>query len=288
MRKGTDMTGSTGRARAGALALAVLALTPLMPAAIRAQSDDDGEFECVIQPAQVVAVASPVGGLLEIVDISRGDTVTRGQRIARLESGIEETTVALIREQAETRAEIEAFRARLTLAQSRAERLTTLVERNISPQGELEEAQAGVEVATRELAMAEMRHRIAGFELDRAEATLEQRTLTSPIDGVVLERLLSAGEYASPDLPVARIAQLDPLFVEAFLPVALFGRLTPGMDVSVRPAPPIEGLRIGRLTVLDRVFDAASGTFGIRVEIENADFGIPAGHRCRLNFRPRG
>lgn len=246
------------------------------------------EFDCVIEPAIVVELASPVGGLIGEIDVSRGDAVSKGQQIARLESGVEETTVELMRTQAGSEAEIEAFRARLALAQSRRDRLRTLVERNISSKEDLEDAEASVEVAGREVLMAELRHRSAIIELKRAEAVLEQRTITSPIDGIVLERMLNTGEYADRDIALIKIAQLNPLHVEAFLPIDMFAKLKTGDTAIVRPNLPITGSYAGRLTVVDQVFDAASSTFGVRVEIDNNTLTIPAGHRCIVEFDTTG
>ena len=80
-------------------------------------------FDCVIEPALVVEIASPTGGLIQSMTVARGDLVTKGQILALLDSGIEETTVDLMREQAASTAEIEAQRARLKLAQSQAEQI---------------------------------------------------------------------------------------------------------------------------------------------------------------------
>jgi hypothetical protein len=38
------------------------------------------------------------------------------------------------------------------------------------------------------------------------------------------------------------------------------------------------------VTVVDRVFDAASSTFGVRLELPNPDYSLPAGLRCRIRF----
>jgi hypothetical protein len=48
------------------------------------------------------------------------------------------------------------------------------------------------------------------------------------------------------------------------------------------PNEPIEGTYQGTVTVIDRVFDAASSTFGLRVELQNPDGLLPAGHRCQI------
>ena len=45
--------------------------------------------------------------------------------------------------------------------------------------------------------------------------------------------------------------------------------------------------RIGapaRVTVVDRVVDAASGTFGVRLELPNPDYRLPAGLKCKVRF----
>jgi len=239
-------------------------------------------FDCIIDPAVVVRVGSQVPGLLEEVLINRGDFVRQGEQIASLASGVEQTTVELMTQQAESQAEIEAQRARYELVLSRLNRTHELVEAKVVPQDKLEEAVAEMEVVKRELAIAEMRSRIAGLELTRARKVLEQRSIRSPITGVVVERLLFDGEFLAQDGKLATIAQLDPLYVEAFLPVEYYSEIYLGMQARVMPNAPIAGTFQGKVTVIDRVFDAASGTFGLRVELPNPDGVLPAGHRCQV------
>jgi len=241
-------------------------------------------FDCVITPAVTVSLAAPVGGLLSEVTVERGDLVEKGQIVARLDTDIEETTVTLMQERAASRAEIEVQRARLNLAEQRMERINTLVERNISTPEALEEVQASVNVAIGELAMAEMRARIAELELDRAAKLVDQRTIKSPISGVVQSRMLFDGEFADQDVPIVEIAQLDPLHIEAFLPVEMYLKLGLDTEVIVTPRAPLDGSYTGTVRVIDRIFDAASGTFGIRIELPNSDLALPAGHRCEVTF----
>jgi RND family efflux transporter MFP subunit len=264
----------------GKLAIAFVAascvLASVSPASF-AQS-----FDCIIDPAVTVRVGSSVPGLLEQVLIDRGDFVEKGQRIASLASDVERTTVELLTQQAESQAEIEAQRARYDLVASRLGRTRELAESNVVPEEKLEETVAEMEVVKRELAIAEMRSRIAGLELTRARKVLEQRVIRSPITGTVVERLLFEGEFLAQDGKLATIAQLDPLHVEAFLPVEYYAEVQVGMEVHVLPNRPVEGTYSGKITVIDRVFDAASSTFGIRVELPNPDGRLPAGHRCQL------
>jgi len=127
--------------------------------------------------------------------------------------------------------------------------------------------------------------KLANLELRRASAELERRTIKSPLTGVVLERSLHPGEFAKQD-PILKLAQLDPLRVEVFVPVSLFGKISPGLMATVKPEPPLTGNYKAKVTVVDRVIDAASGTFGVRLELPNPDYTLPAGLKCRVEFKP--
>jgi len=80
------------------------------------------------------------------------------------------------------------------------------------------------------------------------------------------------------------VARLDVLRVEAFAPIAYFPALAVGQTVTVTPEPPLDQPRQARVQVIDRVFDAATATFGLRMELENPDLTLPAGLRCTLSF----
>jgi multidrug efflux pump subunit AcrA (membrane-fusion protein) len=66
--------------------------------------------------------------------------------------------------------------------------------------------------------------------------------------------------------------------------VSLYGRIKPGMTGEVVPEKPIEGRYSARVKVVDRVVDAASGTFGVRLELPNPQGAVPAGVKCKVRF----
>ena len=74
------------------------------------------------------------------------------------------------------------------------------------------------------------------------------------------------------------------LRVEAFAPIAYFPQLAVGQQVTVTPEAPLDQSRPATIRVIDRVFDAATATFGLRMELDNADLSLPAGLRCTLSF----
>jgi len=244
----------------------------------------EASFDCVIDPSRTIKVSSPDIGLLAEVSVERGDRVTRGQVIARLESAVEIGNVALRRTRAEATADVEAQEERLALARKTYERGTQMAANAAIPEQELDELQTKVRINELELARVELERELARLELDRARAALEKRTIRSPNDGVVTARQLSPGEFVDNDTFIVEIAQLDPLYVEAFLPVSLYPRVHQGMKALVKPKEPFTGSYEAEILTVDQVLDSASGTFGLRLVLPNPGQSLPAGLRCEVTL----
>lgn len=241
-------------------------------------------FDCVVNPSIVVGVASTVPGLLEEVLIDRGDIVKKGQILARLNADTELSTIDVMSEQAANTSEIEAQKARYKLALNRMERSKRLASQNVTSKDAVEEAIAQMEVSKLELTLAESRKRILELELARARTILSQKVIVSPIDGIVMDRKLYAGEYLDQNGKLATIAQLDPLIVEAFVADSEYSKFSVGLAVRVTVSEPRNEVRVGTVQVIDRVLDAASRTFGVRIMLPNTDNRLPAGQRCKVEF----
>ena len=56
------------------------------------------------------------------------------------------------------------------------------------------------------------------------------------------------------------------------------------MGAEVKPETPVGGSYRGRVIIVDEVVDAASGTFGVRIELPNSDHRLPAGLTCTVRF----
>ncbi|MCC8935490.1 efflux RND transporter periplasmic adaptor subunit [Bradyrhizobium sp. Arg68] len=259
-------------------AAAAMSQTRTIPAA------DRGEFDCVIEPQQVVKLASAAVGVIARLDVDRGDVVRQGQVVGNIEDGVEAATLALSRARATNDSPVKSAEARVQFLRLKYERLTQLHARAVSPLASLQEAEAEVQVAEQQLKEAQLTREIARLEVVHAEEIVKQRTLRSPIDGVVVERLLVPGEYRNDQSPVLTLAQIDPLRVEVFVPTAYFGQIRIGSNAEVRPEPPVGGTHLATVTVVDRVHDAASGTFGVRLALPNPRLVLPGGIRCRVIF----
>ena len=84
--------------------------------------------------------------------------------------------------------------------------------------------------------------------------------------------------------PILKIADIDTLHVEVILPVEAYGKVKVGSKADVLPDPPVGGKYSAVVTVVDRVLDAASGTFGVRLQLPNRTRMLPAGVRCKASF----
>jgi len=238
---------------------------------------------CVITPYDEISIGTPVEGLIQTVPVERGDWVTKGQVILTLESSFEEATVALTKAKAEAEAALKSSQVKIGFTGRKYERALELFKTNSIAQHEVDEAQtekALAEVAYRE---ATEQKRQAELELNRATAALQLRTIRSPINGVVVDRLLSPGELAR-QTPVMKLAQLNPLRVEVFAPLSLLGKLQTGMRAEVRPEGKGQPVLQAKIVVVNKVVDSASGTFGVRLEMPNPNNAISAGLACTVEF----
>ncbi|WP_235824160.1 efflux RND transporter periplasmic adaptor subunit [Falsiruegeria mediterranea] len=238
----------------------------------------------MIDPSETVDVAGPTGGVVSEVFFEPGEQVEKGQVLARLESTIQRATVQMLELRAGDTSEIEAQRAQLEFLEGRLERTQTLLDRGVVSHGVLEEIQSSVDANRSLLARAELARRVAQEELTRAKASLSLLEIRSPIDGVILKRYFDNGEYLPLEGSIATIVQLDPLEVVSFLPVREYNSVSLGEIAQVEPAAPVDGAYPAKVSRIDRVFDVASGTFGLQLRLDNPDLKIPAGHRCKVTF----
>jgi RND family efflux transporter MFP subunit len=269
--------------RLGGALMLIAGIMVAAPAAMAAEAVEQ-DFDCVIDPSETAKLGSPVAGILAKVLVKRGDIVSRGQDVAELESRLEAANVAYDRLRAQSVARIDAQKLRLDLAAARLQRASELVARNVVTEDKFEELRADAGVAQQDLLREQQDQKLAELDVGRSEALLEQRTIRSPLDGIVIEKKLSAGEFVNQEGYVVAIARLDPLYVETYLPVSTYGQIHIGSAGTVYPDPPIGGAYRAAVIVVDRVFDPSSGTYGVRLELANLGSKLPAGQRCRVGF----
>jgi len=221
-------------------------------------AEDIAPIDCMIEPNLMVEISSPVEGVLETLAVDRSDEVKKGEVIATLKSDVEQLNVRISKE-------------RLKLSRAEYGRSIDLYRKKV--------------ITVTEKDKLHNEKRLYELDLENAEANLDLRRIKSPIDGVVVKRFFAEGEFVESE-PIIKIAQLDPLKIEVISLVSNYGKIIKGMRAKIVPEFGDYPELIAEVVVVDKVIDAASGTFGVRLELANKDHSIPSGLKCKVHFLP--
>ena len=244
------------------------------------------EFDGVIEAYREIQLGAPVDGILETVNVERGDVVKKGQIIATLEANIERATLEIAAARTEMKGMLQKHKARLAFSTSKYAHDEKLHREGLLSVDSLDESRTEKLLAAAGYLEARENMALAKLERKRAEVAVEQRTIRSPIDAVVVERFLSPGEMVTRlnQSRIVAIAQVDSLRVEVILPADMFRKIAVGMKAVVM-TDYFPGRRFhAKVKIVDRVIKAASSTFRVRLEIPNSDKTLPPGLRCRVHF----
>ena len=244
---------------------------------------ESNDLDCLIKPEMYVELGSSADGILESIAVEKSDIVSKGQPVAKLESSVEAATVELARQKAGLEDDIKAKQIHMAFTKRKSARLAKLYKKNAISFNDKDEADTEAAMAVMDLRKAKSDKKIAELELNRAIARLEQRTIKSPIAGVVIEQMVMPGE-AVDDRPILKLAQIDPLKVEVLAPTEMFGALSKGMRAEIIPEVPANKVYKATINVVDKVIDPASGSFLVRLKLPNPDYQVVGGLKCKIHF----
>lgn len=241
-------------------------------------------IDCVIKPKAVIDLATVEQGRIDRVPVTRGDRVKTGDLLVQLDDNVQRLQVEMAKAKMDSDVDVRAGKAQLAIRQKELDRQTQLNARNVAAATTVEDAQLQVALTSLSIEQAEIARRVAAIEYEQAKELLARRQVKSPVDGVIVSVEAAPGEFASDQIKLMKIAEIDPLHVEVFVPPEYFEKIAVGDSYEVSQVAPLKGHYPAKVTVVDPVFDAASGTFGVRLEIANPDAKIPAGTRCRVDL----
>ena len=252
---------------------------------VGAAAATSSEFDCLIEPSQTVEVRSPVPGVIERIFVERGQNVRRGAPLVGLESSVERAATELSRYKAQMDGAAQSAEARIQHDTRKVKRKSDLAERNYASTQDREDAEADLAIAQADALAARENKQLSKLEVAYASAQLAQRTIASPLDGVVVDIGMHAGELAQAgdSKPyIVKLAATNPLRVRLILPVSYYLKVKPGLRAAVTPEKPLDMAREATVTIVDKIIDAASGTFQIRMDLPNPNNSLPGGLKCRV------
>jgi len=247
-------------------------------------------FSATVIPDKEIFLSPKVVGYLIRVNVNAGDRVKRGEVLCLIDSsdikpdvekakaGLKEISAALKeldRALQEVKARKRAAEANYQLAEKTYARFKKLLEANAVSKQKFDEVEAQYRAAKANLEavkakesqiLARRKVLLAKKEqveasLKKAKAFLSYTELRSPVDGVVLQKLVDKGNLVSPQTPVFKLGSF-PLKVRAFIDDVYAGKVKVGSTVKVK----VQGREYtGKVVEVDRSSDPVTHKFGIKV-----------------------
>jgi RND family efflux transporter MFP subunit len=253
--------------------LAILALTGASVA--------DG-LEAITKPSQDVKLAFVRPGRIDRVLVKEGQHVEANQVLMEQDDRAEQVQLAQLKAQAEDTTRIRYAAAQQEQKKVYFERLQK-VSATATTQTEIDLAKLDVTIAELSKELAEFEHSQDAKKYQETKAQVDRMRLVSPIAGKVEIISLQAGESAETQTPIVRVVNIDPLWVDVYVPLEEATRLTIGGTMHVASNPSGLSTSDGKIIHIASVAEAASNTLLVRLEVPNPS-ARPAGERVYITL----
>jgi len=196
---------------AGTIEIRQVRLAPLASGRVARLVRDEGD---TVRAGDTVAVLDQPG-LADLIDQRRAQAAAAGLRVAEV-----------------TAARADSVRAANDFA--RAERLRASAVISEQQHDQARAAAAAAAARLQAVRAAPRERDAAGAALAATEAVMEQLTVVSPVDGVVLTRFAELGEAVAAGTPILSVGVVAAPWVRAFVSERDIGRIRIGQEARVR------------------------------------------------------
>ena len=227
--------------------------------------------------ARRVQVAALIRGRIAQLPFDDGDSAPAEAPILKLDDRVQRLRYEAARAEAESKLEIDLASVKLTAATAEQARIESLAKDNRASAKELDDARAYAAAARIELQQAEFEQLQQERDAALQAQLLEQHVIAAPFAGYISQRLKQPGDVVDELEPVLVLSQIDPLEVVIECPVRYAGAFKVGAEIPVTPAEGNAAPRMGRVSLVNEVANAASQTFRLKLVVPNADRGWMAG-----------
>ncbi|WP_322890272.1 MULTISPECIES: efflux RND transporter periplasmic adaptor subunit [unclassified Yoonia] len=204
-------------------------------------------------PDRAATVRAKADGQIASVAVSRGDLVSAGQEIARIDAGIAEAQLV----QAQTQ---------LAQAQRDFDNALALQDRGVATEDRVSQARAA--------------RAAAEAAVTSAQDQLDNTIVTAPFAGRLNDLTVNVGESVENGTVVAEVLDNDPLTVVVQVPQQALSRLQTGQDAQVSFITGEE--KAGTVAFIGANADQQTRTFRVEIIVDNPDSVMPAGLSARV------
>ena len=185
--------------------------------------------EIVVPVDQARIISAPQPGLIDQMLVATGQRVKQGQALAHLSSP---DLVALQRDH------LQAL-SQQRLSQNSLNRDAELYKDGIIAERRYLSSESNHAEVSALLAERRQALKLSGMSpqaiknLETSGSYTNGITLSAPIDGIVLEQMVTAGQRVDSAMPIYRIAKLSPLWLEIHAPTQTLSNIQLGMKVRI-------------------------------------------------------
>ncbi|MFP4429025.1 MAG: efflux RND transporter periplasmic adaptor subunit [Desulfovermiculus sp.] len=223
------------------------------------------EFQAVssLQAVQGVEVTGEVPGLITAIHFQSGQKVKQGDLLLELDMSTD-------------RAQLESLKAAEDLARVQYMRLQNLVQRNMAPQSDLDEAEA--------------KFKQAQAEVRKQQALIDKKQIRAPFAGILGLRQVEKGQYMQPGIPIVSLQAMQPIYVNFSLPQENLHQISPGQHIELSVDTWPDRTFKGQITAFDSKISSTSRNIKVQATVPNADEALRPGMygQVKVQFgRPR-
>ena len=211
-----------------------------------------------LMPLTEATVKAKVAGELVAVTVREGESVKRGQVLARID--LTEVTARVAAREADRA----AAKAQLVWAEKNRSQQKALLEKSFISQSAFDNIQSNYDVAAARLRAAEA-------ELVVARKSQGDAVLVAPFSGIVSLRHAQPGERVALDAKVVSIVDLSRLQLETPVPPAAIGRVRVGQAMNFRVEGFGEREFVGRIERINPAATAGSRSISVYAVIDNRE-----------------
>lgn len=216
-------------------------------------------------------VASEIAGLVEEFLVREGDTVRKGQPLAKLRT----TNLELRRDSA--LAQLKEAQARLKLAERNRDRASELFEAKVISRQQYDDA-------FYEFNAWQGRADSLTADIARINDDIERCTIRAPFGGTVTAERTQVGEWLAVGAPVVQLLALEELEIRVEVPEQYFRNLNPGAQAAVTFESLPGYTAVGKITAIVPRADPTARTFPLKVRINNKEGRVGVGMLAQVNF----
>lgn len=236
--------------------------------------------ETITKPSGDVWLAMVEPGLIVKVLVKEGAPVRVGDVLIQLDDEVRLAELESAKAEADSDTRIEAAVATLDQKKVSLERVKEAYSESVATATELDLAKLDVEIATKQLELERFVQEQSKRKVNELELRIKRTKMHSPINGTVELVAFKEGEAVDALTRVIRVVNVDPLWIDAPMPMAqaasLQKALTDGDDATVTVCfadadgrPDATSVCTGKVIHVAQVADFGTGSRVVRVEVPN-------------------